>query len=809
MAFDSTANLLFTIGADSSDAQANIQRFRSVLAKDLGQMKAEFSDWSTRVFGDLSSLKGAMTAGLATLAAGALAAGTALLQAAKHAAAYAEEIDDVNDATGISVEQVSRLRYSMETAGLEFNQGKQGLILFAAAIEAARKGTGEQFEAFRRMRISQREIEAGSRDMLPLLYRVADAFHDNANAVEKTANARVLMGRGGAGWVEFLSRGSAALKQTGQDAERLGKVLTEQDIKAAKEFKLSLVELEAQMKGLALSVGTAALPALSEFAALLMATVETMKKDKGGLFSEVTAWMGFFEEWTKASDRIRKNVEAAMASTGKASFVPPERPKPPKAPKAAKETADEYYGVSTVLGQIRMQLAGLAGDEVRIYEQAAQYRTEIEKAATELLKRRKEKALSDEDYFREFDAWTQGLQRVDEYTTREIAAINAKRQRAAIQATQELESRLEGLRDRSYEHQRQAVEREIALLVERYRQEEQYTTQNAALIQQIRLATLANIGREEREALARQAAEYESLLQNLQSEYTQFLTARMTSYERLRFTYEEDVRRFSWAAEQKALAEASSIEQMAQIVNWFGRLRQAALNEYGASLMVLYNSQGWQGVFGEVFARDIRRNEELLRRWSESARQSTMAVQVTVAGLTNKLVDFFDDWARAMGSQIAAAIVWRKSIGEALRQATAEALQSLAAKAYYEAIWATARGFIALAQWDFKGAAQWFAAAGLLASVGTGAAVAGRAIAPKESGSSSSPDGSTASTTGASGGNTGSQESAKPRVSIVINGHVIGRTGVEELAEIINDAVVNRDVRLVATQTRQRGRVSP
>jgi hypothetical protein len=34
-------------------------------------------------------------------------------------------------------------------------------------------------------------------------------------------------------------------------------------------------------------------------------------------------------------------------------------------------------------------------------------------------------------------------------------------------------------------------------------------------------------------------------------------------------------------------------------------------------------------------------------------------------------------------------------------------------------------------------------------------------------------------------------------------GHVIGPSGIEEFAGMLNDAVQNRDVRLVATQVRQ------
>ena len=58
MSLDSAANLLFTIGADSSNAEANIQRFRTLMGQDLETIRGQFSDWSTSIFGDLSTIGG-------------------------------------------------------------------------------------------------------------------------------------------------------------------------------------------------------------------------------------------------------------------------------------------------------------------------------------------------------------------------------------------------------------------------------------------------------------------------------------------------------------------------------------------------------------------------------------------------------------------------------------------------------------------------------------------------------------------------------------------------------------------------------
>jgi hypothetical protein len=172
----------------------------------------------------------------------------------------------------------------------------------------------------------------------------------------------------------------------------------------------------------------------------------------------------------------------------------------------------------------------------------------------------------------------------------------------------------------------------------------------------------------------------------------------------------------------------------------------------------------------------------------------------------------FGSFGQAMGQNIAAAIVYKKSIGEAMRTAAAESLAALSARALTEAIFATAYGFILLAQRDFTGASQAFTAAAMFGSVGVAAAVAGRAIAPSQAGAAAGrAETSGAGAAGGVGGGAaggGAGGGAGTRVAIYIQGHVIGPSGIEELTDIINEAVVGRDVRLIATGVKQLGTVA-
>ena len=56
MAFDSTADLLFNIGANTDEAEGNLQRFRALMGKDLGALTGEFDEWATHLLGDITTV---------------------------------------------------------------------------------------------------------------------------------------------------------------------------------------------------------------------------------------------------------------------------------------------------------------------------------------------------------------------------------------------------------------------------------------------------------------------------------------------------------------------------------------------------------------------------------------------------------------------------------------------------------------------------------------------------------------------------------------------------------------------------------
>jgi hypothetical protein len=200
----------------------------------------------------------------------------------------------------------------------------------------------------------------------------------------------------------------------------------------------------------------------------------------------------------------------------------------------------------------------------------------------------------------------------------------------------------------------------------------------------------------------------------------------------------------------------------------------------------------------------LNRNRRAAQLWKTELVTSFVDVLNTSQALSSSLGRSFLLFDSALGANIANAIIWQKSIGEAFRKAALQAVGSIAQEALVRAIYATALGFFLLAIRDYGGAALAFESAAFYGAVGGTAALAGRALAGADvrggEGGTASSGGST-SAAAASQSSTATAETATSQrtVQIIFQGPIYGgQAGIDELVRHISQAVTERDVNLVA-----------
>ena len=391
MPIDSTADLLFRIGANSDDAESNISRFRSLLSKDLGDIGGEFSDWSEKILGNISTVQGAAVAGGAVLAAAVVAVGAAANEAANHYAEYVSEVARGSKTTGISIEAMSGLKLAAEETGTSYDLLVTGLTRFGSTVVKAAEGGKQQQEMFQRLGISQEQVAAGEKDMLPLLMTVADRFKGMGSQVDRAAMARELFSRGGAELVNMLSQGSEGLKQFAEKARELGLVLTNDDVVAMREYKAALVAIKDQHEALEVTVGRTMLPMKTSWEILDAAIVKT-------LFSMAT-WKDFLANignpgvaFTELLTRMTMNADALAGEIQKVahSLGVLGHDTLGDAGKAVKEAATDFRGFSDILSEIKTKTADTQGEESKLVDQVRRLQDSLSKAGDEYRKLRAE-----------------------------------------------------------------------------------------------------------------------------------------------------------------------------------------------------------------------------------------------------------------------------------------------------------------------------------------------------------------------------------------------------------------------------------
>jgi tape measure domain-containing protein len=129
--------------------------------------------------------------------------------------------------------------------------------------------------------------------------------------------------------------------------------------------------------------------------------------------------------------------------------------------------------------------------------------------------------------------------------------------------------------------------------------------------------------------------------------------------------------------------------------------------------------------------------------WTESWRRFREEIEASggigefISGIADLAINAMQNMAGAIGGAIESWALYGDSIGKALRKALAAELAHIAGVATVKALYATALGFLRLAELDFVGAGNAFLSAGLWAALAAGSAIAARAIAPKNAAQSS------------------------------------------------------------------------
>lgn len=313
---DQRANIIIT-GFDRSKAA-----FDSFMKNaDLAQSK----------IGGLVGGMGKLTAVAAVVTAGFVALSNI------PAIAILDQLDELSEKTGLSVENLSGLRYASEAAGTPMEALSGGLARLSKQMAAAAGGNKEAAAAFDQLGIKVKNADGNLRSSDAVLLDLADRFATYEDGAAKAALAQAYFGKSGADMIPILNQGSAGVARLREEASKLGAIYDGDVAKSAAQFNDNLVKLKLASEAAAVSIAG---PMVQSLGTLSEKLVEAKKN--GGWME---AWWASYKNWGRnfwsSGDLLNFNPSPG----GGRGFVNPALPA--DAPPAPKKPAPVLTGADT------------------------------------------------------------------------------------------------------------------------------------------------------------------------------------------------------------------------------------------------------------------------------------------------------------------------------------------------------------------------------------------------------------------------------------------------------------------------------
>jgi TP901 family phage tail tape measure protein len=197
-----------------------------------------------------------------------LLSGAGLIATGKAAVNAADDMNDLAQKTGASVETLSKLQQAANAGGTNIDAVGKALIKLNRGLgQLATEGKGPAADGLRALGISAKDARGNMLSADEIMLRVADKFKAMPDGAAKTAAAIDLFGKAGADMIPLLNGGRASI-------EGLTATMTTKFAKGADAANDKMAELQAKLAGVGAKLGEALLPAITALTSAVVVLVD-------------------------------------------------------------------------------------------------------------------------------------------------------------------------------------------------------------------------------------------------------------------------------------------------------------------------------------------------------------------------------------------------------------------------------------------------------------------------------------------------------------------------------------------------------
>jgi hypothetical protein len=292
------------ITGDASGAQKAIK----LTEEQLSSLKSKIADTGTSSFklsGDWQKQFTSMSASAAkwgAATAAAAAAGAALF--VKSAIDQADAAGILAGKLGITTEALTRLEYAAKLSDVSQQALEGGLKKLTVTLTNAQDPASKAAQALSAIGLSASELIALPADQQ--LGRIGDALNTVENASQRAALAQKIFGKAGVDLLPVLAEGSAGIRQLGDEAQRLGVVISGDLAARAGLFNDQLDRLKSAAQGVGLAVADQLLEPLNGLTQELIDLAQE-KETAEGIATFITG-IGTAVVWTANAISLSANA---------------------------------------------------------------------------------------------------------------------------------------------------------------------------------------------------------------------------------------------------------------------------------------------------------------------------------------------------------------------------------------------------------------------------------------------------------------------------------------------------------------------
>ncbi len=259
---ESIETLSVQISASTAKLSEGLSAATDKVAESTDKINGSINEMAVKSQGHFDSIKNSLKAmGETFIAAFAV---NKITEFVKHTAELGASFINLNKITGMSVENLSRLRFAASTVGVSWEEMSGGLERLSRNLVSAREATSANSQTLALQSVGIDRAQLANMSLQQVLEQVAKRFHATADGSTKAAIAQQLFGRAGAGLIPILDLGTAGLKKLSAKADELGITMGTQDAQAANSFSEQMHTFHAQLEAVEVKIGEALIPVLSQ-----------------------------------------------------------------------------------------------------------------------------------------------------------------------------------------------------------------------------------------------------------------------------------------------------------------------------------------------------------------------------------------------------------------------------------------------------------------------------------------------------------------------------------------------------------------